>query len=100
MVHVLVCFVTLRRSCIIGQVVTFPGAKRRANWGCCPVIRAESVMTGRGSDDVCSAQERSKRQLLASGAELADAELELMWNWNIHVRKNPILANSQARPPA
>ncbi len=79
--------------------MTFAGAKEAPIGTAVPSSRAESVMTGRGSD-VCSAQERSKRQLLASGAELADAELELMWNWNIHVRKNPILANSQARPPA
>ena len=78
--------------------MTFAGAKNAPTGAVVPSSRAESVMTGRESD-ICSAQERSKRQLLASGAELADAELELMWNWNIHVRKNPILANSQARPP-
>jgi len=46
------------------------------------------------------AQERSKRQVVAAGGGLADAELELMWNWNIHTRRHPIHANSQARTPA
>ena len=44
-------------------------------------------------------QERSKLQLLAAGAELVDPELELVWNWNIHVRKQPVCANAEVRPP-
>lgn len=44
-------------------------------------------------------QERSKLQLLAAGAELVDPELELVWNWNIHVRKHPVRANTEVRPP-
>ena len=43
-------------------------------------------------------QERSKLQLLAAGAELVDSELELVWNWNIHVRKHPVRANAEVRP--
>ena len=45
-------------------------------------------------------QERSKLQLLAAGVELVDPELELAWNWNIHVRKHPVRANAEVRPPA
>ena len=45
-------------------------------------------------------QERSKLQLLAAGAELVDPELELVWNWNIHVRKHPVRANAEVRPPS
>ena len=64
--------------------------------------------TGRGGRLPCAeyearllrAQERSKRQVVAAGGGLADAELELMWNWNIHTRRHPIHANSQARAPA
>ena len=43
-------------------------------------------------------QERSKHRLLAAGAELVDSELELAWNWNIHVRKHPVRANMEVRP--
>ena len=46
------------------------------------------------------AQERSKLQLLAAGAELVDPELEVMWNWNIHVRKHAVRANVEVRPVA
>ncbi|KAK9826831.1 hypothetical protein WJX81_005280 [Elliptochloris bilobata] len=44
-------------------------------------------------EDMADWRERSKRRLLAGGAQLVDAEVELVWNWNVHVRKLPIRAH-------
>ena len=69
-----------------------------AYWRCGQTLRKAHRTSRRKALRGGGVQERSKLQLLAAGAELVDPELELVWNWNIHVRKHPVRANAEVRP--